>query len=210
VAAATSGLPIISDVLFSRGDDLKDDVRQTGRQLISDGDFNRLLMDILDWTGRYMDGEEAISPHLLAFYALPDGRYDVNVLVSPGFVDGEAKETMAVMGVKAAEEDGPLAAVFLVTEAWMSQREARAGGPVVPPSQDPERVEIVIISGSTIDQRQNQVIVKTERENGRMHAGEVISAPYIDDDEDELQNRMLAHFWRSYAEEMMWRSEDGR
>ena len=189
---------------------MKDDVRQTGRQLISDGDFNRLLMDILDWTGRYMDGEEAISPHLLAFYALPDGRYDVNVLVSPGFVDGEAKETMAVMGVKAAEGDEPLAAVFLVTEAWMSQREARAGEPVVPPSQDPERVEIVIISGSTIDQRQNQVIVRTEREEGRMHAGEVISAPYIDDGEDELENRILAHFWRSYAEEMMWRSGDGR
>jgi hypothetical protein len=177
--------------------------RQVGRSLISDGDFNRLLMDILDWTGKYMDGEEAINPHLLAFYALPDRNYDLNVLVTSGFVDGEAKETMMTMGAKAAEGDHPLAAAFLITEAWMSQREAEDHLPEVPPSEDPERIEIVIISGSTIDQRQNQVIVKTERRDGLMYVGEVISAPYIDDDEDQIQNRMLMQFWRAYAEEIL-------
>ncbi len=186
------------------------DVRQIGRELISDAEFNHLLMSALEWAGQYMDGEEFISPHLMAFYAQADGNYGLSVFVTPGFEDDESKaSTMVTMGVKAAEGDTPLAAAFLVAEAWMSTRPEGEGLPDVPPSEDPERVEVVIISGSTIDQRQNQAVVRTERREGLMHAGEVISAPFIDDGEDTLQNYMLMRFWRSYAEGVMRRKADG-
>jgi hypothetical protein len=182
------------------------DTRQVGRELISDAEFNHLLMNALEWAGQYMEGEESISPHLMAFYAPGEGDYIMSVFVTPGFEDDESKVmTMAAMGVKAAEGDDPLAAVFLITEAWMSTRPEGEGLPDVPPSEDPERVEVIIISGSTIDQRQNQAVVRMERREGLMYAGEVMSAPFIDDGKDTLQNYMLMRFWRSYAEGIMRR-----
>lgn len=86
------------------------DVRQIGRELISDAEFNHLLMSALEWAGQYMDGEEFISPHLMAFYAQADGNYGLSVFVTPGFEDDESKaSTMVTMGAKAAELDGAAA-----------------------------------------------------------------------------------------------------
>jgi hypothetical protein len=34
--------------------------------------------------------------------------------------------------------------------------------------------------------------------------------PFINDGADDLQNRLLQQFWRSYAEETMARKRDGR
>jgi hypothetical protein len=55
------------------------DTRQIGRELISDAEFNNLLISTLDWVGQYMEGGESISPHLLAFYVAGEGDYSTAV-----------------------------------------------------------------------------------------------------------------------------------
>ena len=146
-------------------------MRDIGRKLISDGEFNRMLMDTLAWAGDYMAGQESICPYLLAFYADPEDSYSLTALVTPGWSSSEEKDLMMMgMGMQAAEIAAPLAAVYLVTEAWMTQRPEAEGLPNVPPSEDPERMEVVIISGSTLDMRQNQAIIHIECQEGLMAA----------------------------------------
>ena len=182
------------------------DVRKIGRALMSDGDFNRLLMNALAWASEYMAGEAEFRPHVLAFYRRPAGSHSLTVLMTPGWTDPESKDLlMTGMGRAAAESEEPLAAVFLVTEAWMTQRAEAEGLPDVPPSEDPERVEVVIVSGSTLDMRQNQAIIHIKRQEGLMAAGEVLSAPFIDDGRDEFQNWLLMQFLGAYAAEVMRR-----
>ena len=186
------------------------DIRHIGRHFISDGEFNRMLLDMLDWASAYIEGTEEVNPLVLAIHALPDGSHELNVLIPPEFGGERAREIMIAIGAKAAESDDPLAAAFLVTEAWMTLRPAADAPPGLPPSEDPDRIEALVISGSTIDQRQNQVVVRIERCDGLMQAGEVMSIPFINDGADQLQNRLLMQFWRSYAEETMARKRDGR
>ena len=173
--------------------------RKVGRQLISDADFNRLLMDALSWATEYMEGEEALAPHILAFYAQDDGTHNLVALVTKGWKDYYSKKQAIVeMGFMAAEYENVLAAAFIVTEAWMTQ--STSGElPAVLPSDDPERVEVVVISGATLDKRQNQAIVQVERRNGRLRAGEVTSIPFIDDGGDQIRNSLLAIFLTSYS-----------
>ncbi len=186
------------------------DMRHIGRHFISDGEFNRMLLDILAWASEYIEGKETADLLVLAVHALADGDHELNVLIPPEFGGERAREIMITIGAKAAESDDPLVAAFLVTEAWMTTRPADADAPELPPSEDPERLEALVICGSTIDQRQNQVVVRIERCGGLMQAGEVMSVPFINDGADQLQNRLLMQFWRSYAEETMARKRDGR
>jgi hypothetical protein len=185
------------------------EIRHIGRHFISDGEFNRMLLDILAWASEYIEGKEAANPLVLAVHALADGNHELNILIPLEFGGERAREIMIAIGAKAAESDDPLVAAFLVTEAWMTTRPAAAGPPELPPSEDPERIEALVISGSTIDQRQNQVVVRIERCNGLMQAGKVMSVPIINDGADGLQNRLLMQFWCSYAEELMLRRRDG-
>ena len=144
------------------------DIRQIGRHLISDGEFNRMLLDILEWVGVYIEGQEKVTPVVLAIHVLADGAHEVNVLIPPAFGGERAREIMIAIGAKAAESDAPLVATFLVTEAWMTLRPATDGPPELPPTADPDRIEALVIGGSTIDQRQNQVVVRIERRGGLM------------------------------------------
>lgn len=38
------------------------DIRQIGRHFSSDGEFNRMLRDILAWVGVYIEGQEKTNP----------------------------------------------------------------------------------------------------------------------------------------------------
>ncbi len=189
---------------------MMDDLQKVGRFLISDAEFNRLLMELLDWVQINIQNREFFNPHLFAFFTVAEGGYDVEGLTTPGFIEAEVRETVAAMGTRIGESDGQLAAAFLVTEGWMVPRSGEENQSEIPPAEDPRRIEVVIISGSTLDQRQNQVVVRIERQNGLMFAGEVMSMPFIDDGLDQFRNRMLAQFWMSYAKEFLMRkSSDG-
>ncbi|MBK8989640.1 MAG: hypothetical protein IPM39_26875 [Chloroflexi bacterium] len=38
------------------------DIQPIGRHFISDGEFNRMLQDILAWVGVYIEGQEKATP----------------------------------------------------------------------------------------------------------------------------------------------------
>lgn len=177
------------------------DLRQVGRALLSDADFNGLLWDTLDLIRDSLAKEEALEDHILVFYSRPDGSYDQIGITTPGW-DGEV---LATMGVMAAEHtDDPLAAAFLVTEAWMTPS-SDEGVSDVPAEENPEREEVILISGMTLDLRQNRTILRFERRHGRLHPGEVMSEPFIDDGLDEIQNNILLLFLHAYGAEMLRR-----
>lgn len=44
------------------------DIRQIGRHFISDGEFNRMLLDILEWVGVYIESQEKVTPVVLAIH----------------------------------------------------------------------------------------------------------------------------------------------
>lgn len=46
------------------------DIRQIGRHFISDGEFNRMLLDMLDWASAYTEGKEEVNPLVLAIHVL--------------------------------------------------------------------------------------------------------------------------------------------
>ncbi|HRW98081.1 MAG TPA: hypothetical protein P5280_01255 [Cyclobacteriaceae bacterium] len=77
------------------------------------------------------------------------------------------------------------------------------------PAQDPVRIEGIITSGSTMDQRQKYVVIKIGRQKELMFSGEVMCTPFIVDDLDHFHNGVLARFCVSYAEVFVKRKGSG-
>jgi len=96
------------------------------------------------------------------------------------------------------EELGGLQQVFLVTEAWMSA--AREGKlPELPPSQDPERREVLIITHLDASQIEAQAQVAI-REILRDESGELRElAPREEWEGAEVKSPLLAAFVLGYA-----------
>ncbi|MCA9875150.1 MAG: hypothetical protein H6659_00730 [Ardenticatenaceae bacterium] len=174
-----------------------DSLRQVGRELINDADFNHLLLETLDWAREYIEEQESIDPHMLIFYGDPEG-FQWTALTAPALTE----DVVVGMAEIAAEVDAPLAAVFLVTEAWMTPK---TNDPDLPPEDDPESIEVVLIAGITLDLRQNRTILKLERRDGRLHAGEVLSQPFIDDGIDQVETTVMFQFLRLYGAEALTR-----
>jgi len=176
-----------------------EELRRVGRALISDADFNGLLLETLTWVSEYIENDEALNFHVLVFYGLPDGGYNLMVLESPGWDE----TVIPQMSAMAAERDEPLAAVFLVSGGTLTP--PTAVSPQTTPADAPGDVPAVIIFGVTLDLRQNRTIVMIEEEDGRRRLGEVTSFPFIDDGVDTVQNDLLLQFLKRYAEELFGR-----
>ncbi len=173
-----------------------EELRRVGRLLISDADFNGLLLETLNWVSEYIENDEALRFHVLVFYAPPEGGgYNLMVLDSPGW----SEEVLPQMSAMAAERDEPLAAVFLLSSGTLTPT---AVFPETASSAAPEAVPAVIVFGVTLDLRQNRTIVMIQEEDGRRRLGEVTSFPFIDDGMDAVQNDMLLQFLKVYAEEL--------
>lgn len=177
------------------------EMRQMGIDLISDAEFNRHLLSTVEWASDYMVGEEEFPPHIFARYVNSDGEYEMSIMVTPGFEDGDQKsKIMIAMGVEAAKSDSFLAAVYLVTGAWMSRQISGEEKPDVQPSEDPNRAEVVVVAGITIDSRQNWATILVERDAAKLMApGTVVSNPYIGDEADSIDNALLTKFMMGYC-----------
>lgn len=176
-----------------------EELRRVGRLLISDADFNGLLLETLNWVRENIENDEALRFHVLVFYASLDGNYNLMVLESPGW----SEEVLPQMSTMAAERDEPLAAVFLVSSGMLTPHTAVS--PETAPSDPPNDVPALIIFGVTLDLRQNRTVVMIEEEDGRRRLGEVASFPFIDDGVDAVQNDLLLLFLKRYAEDLFGR-----
>lgn len=56
------------------------DIRQIGRHFISDGEFKRMLLDILEWVGVYIESQEKVTPVVLQSTTADPNRIEALVI----------------------------------------------------------------------------------------------------------------------------------
>lgn len=175
-------------------------VRQLGRQLISDAEFNERMQSALNDVHRKMRGRRAqLRPHLLIYVRRLAGLHLVDLALGVEMTESNKYPLMVAAGRQAAAF-GPLGAVFFVSEAWATVYAGDEPEPKQPPADDPRRREIVLVSGLTLDLRCNHArIIIRRREDGRMFPGQTITMPYGQAGTAQQPNRMLTEFLRGYA-----------
>lgn len=106
---------------------------------------------------------------------------------------------MAVAGAYAAnrESAGQLRSVFFISEGWMSRNDEQAP-PELPPSKDPNRLEVLIISGVNVPTRQTTMVIfeMVRDENGVL--GELRDFPAAREGETNAESPLLDVFVLGY------------
>lgn len=157
--------------------------RDLGRQLIDDDEFNRRLQAFIGWARKVMHGRDALAPHLFVLSRSKDG-FDMIVVVLDVDLDVETKyQTLLNTGIRVARENPDLqpAVVFMVSEAWVSRQMDTL------PADAPDRQEVVLVSGVTIDGRSNMATITIRRTGANaMHPGRVSLMPYSAENSDIL------------------------
>ena len=116
--------------------------------------------------------------HLVFLQDFDERRYDV--LYSIGAKYGEDKEHV-------------IATIF-ISEAWMTTRPVSDKSSLVAPSKDPNRQEVVIICGMTIELKSYSMTIPIETDSrGKRSLGKPL------DDAADVQSNLLNEFWRGFA-----------
>lgn len=100
------------------------------------------------------------------------------------------------LGRDLANRQIAISCVFLIMEYWLSTN------PDASPIEDPQRQEVVIISGLTLDQRENMATISIRRDaKNRMQINNTILFPYqVENSEVKMSaNQLLVSFLRGYA-----------
>ena len=107
--------------------------------------------------------------------------------------------TFHAIGIEVARNTCGVLAVFIVAEAFAAVREKEPDGPI---SELPDRKEVVMLAGTTPDQRANSVVIPiVDREkNGLLKFGEADVSEFDPNAEKQSQLPMLMPFWAGYAQ----------
>lgn len=92
----------------------------------------------------------------------------------------------------------PVVAAFFISEAWHSSQ--KADQKYMRPSEDPNRKEVIMLTGASIDNRSRVRMYELEREGGAPEKGKMIWGKMLNEElPDNLENNVLGAFWRGYA-----------
>ena len=88
-----------------------------------------------------------------------DGRVRLFSIVEWGETHEERVENMALTGYEMGKsaELGALKQVFFISEGWMSRHQR--GTPPVPPTEDPDCIEVLLVSRLDVAQKRNELAV---------------------------------------------------
>ena len=145
------------------------------RTLMSDKRFNKILDEIEEKERRDIEGEERVFPYVLIYFREKNDTPDVNLrtavmAIQPELIE-KKYEVMGQIGRTAYENEFDILAAFMMSEAWASEDSNHEG----PPSEDPNRIEVIIIHGMAIDRRVNMRGIRVTRDDqGKMSLGETI------------------------------------
>lgn len=165
--------------------------------MLTDAAFNKLLDgEVRSTLAMVQDHPQDLAPHLLVLYTDatdPSGKLRANVFCVFGGFPKDKYGLMKEMAVTflGRNPQAVLQAVFLATEAWVSQQSE------VHPSEDPKRREAIVINGITVDERHNMATVEIDRdEQGGIVHGEISTTHYVPDNSFVISH-LLQHFARA-------------
>lgn len=190
------------------------------REFWNDEDFNKEMRELVDIEMKSLEkGDvDGVQPKLLVICSKdgkPNGELERAIVVIAGgeeFNDSDTKyKIFQGLGAKFADEGFNVLCVYQITEAWVSQRtEKDMEGKFVPPSQDPNRGEAIIVAGMTIDGRTNMSSVLFKRiGDGDKKVIFPMSPNYIDYDEkggNTLESYLMEQFFIFYIKAMAFKS----
>ncbi len=195
---------------------MPDEAREGMRKMWSDEDFNKELRELVDMEVKGIDEGKAdgVTPKMVVVCS-KDGKIGgeleraiVVMMVNDEFNDHDKRmQIFGGLGAKFADEGFNVLSIYQISEAWMSTQVAKdAKGEYLPPSQDPNRTECIIIAGMTIDGRNNMASVPFQRVG--VNDKKVIFAKspvYMDfkDDKSETEAYLLQSFFQKYLEVTM-------
>ena len=125
--------------------------------------IERFIYMVFDAAAEGLKSGAEVQPNILALFAekeLPDGGIE-RPAVSYPFVFNDEAEKQAILrriGFSIASFDREMICAICVSEAWAS--EAKEGKPEMPPSQDPDRFEMLVISAMLNDGRRKLITFK--------------------------------------------------
>lgn len=183
------------------------------RLYLSDEDFNLELDKLIKQEQTYLDEHptDGVMPKLFAIMSKdgkPGGELEraIVMMVNPDFEDTDKKwETFRAMGFKFAEENHNVIAIYQCTEAWVSQQEKKEDGSFQRPSEDPNRMEAIILAGLTVDGRSNLATIPFERvtKDKIIFTKTAQVFKYDEKAEDQqFQNNLLGEFFKGYLKGM--------
>lgn len=137
-----------------------------------------------------------LAPSLLVMIDTGGAQWELDLIILTDF-DEDRFDLIASLGAKYGSYLKKIPAIILTSEAWMSEtpREAWEAHPEnrIAPVDDPNRQEVLFVSGMTLDRHSELLRVNISRDEQKQAVlGEV--TPWTDFD-----NRLLQSFWTGYA-----------
>lgn len=136
---------------------------------------------------------------LLIIRSLQRGAFEIRTdVVGITHMDENRYETMYKLGEHFAENSIPLVVVFF-SEGWMTTMDKDSKEPYVPPSQSPQRKEVMMFTAMTIELKTIGSIYETLRDaDGNMKVGPLMS----EGTNTTMESNLLIEFMRGAASKL--------
>lgn len=194
----------IRKFLESRTPEQKHEMVQT---VMADDEFNELLDEQFKLlTDSYRDNpenEEMLTIHLFGRPTPKDKLTRIMMLIPQGWPKERKKEEVQrAVGAKLALDnpDFNLVAGMATSEAWAVKSDKDEELPELPPSEHPDRIEVVVAAGMTIDGRTNWANWEIVRGKKGAKLKPEMYRPYIFGQDQSNENYMLQNIFTGYAE----------
>lgn len=174
------------------------DPEQFAQSLITDEQFKqqlKKLCDFLEETERPQQHGD-VCPKLLLIQQ--GGDEVIFASIDPALMDNR-QEVLKQFGVKMAQNKIAVTAVFMITAGWYSKWQ-KGNRIAPPPSEDPNRMEIAMIMGGTIDRRScfacYEIIRDDPSNEDSYHLGEQIE--YMEPSRENADSNLINRFFQGY------------
>lgn len=174
------------------------------KELVDDKKFNELLHEVVEQDRSYLSQEEETDfmPQLMVFGSKDEtGKMPLTIIGLPGLDEDNKQDALMTAGSTFCEKGlySPVA-IFMSSEAWMGSLQPKDGDdePIMP-SEDPQRQEVIVTSGLTVDKRTNMAVTKITRvgEAGIISLGTTQYHEY--NGKPNIDVRLLSLFFVGYA-----------
>jgi len=193
----------------------EEEVKVLGQNLISDDEIEKMAEEFMEIEKSTLLKDKSVFPKIIVASAIKEN--DKRAIIVAGVAGGEAwnsseskRELMADFGKKVYSTGFKPGMVFLVSEAWLSVQPNKELNEVTMPSEDPNRKEVLIVNGLSIDGR--SILKSCEFE----HFGEEIRIKPDDivkiahEDGGKAESTLLKHFYMGYVKASSGEAPSGR
>ena len=153
----------------------------------------------------YVQSNEEMMPKIIVVSNKKvDGKNEVTIaMFANGFGDPDEKQKLLMgFGAKLYDQGIQPVALFITSEVWMSRGEDLKKD--MAPSQDPKHREGIMISGMTVDGRQNFAMAMIEEKDGKRDLGEPDYTEFDPKDRKvETESYLLKWVYQGYALTLM-------